>query len=353
MGRLPRPHVVKSAVKDARAAASRIEGKLLDVRRREEIDEFLKPLRHSSLGHSPAYTLLRAELEDRARRGQSPADFVRELRKRSENVVKQHRPEVLAAADYLRALRSRSDPHRLKTDVFMPLETRSIGPAEACRRLNAISAGTYGRPTAASDGTREAHSHGSNPHGSNPHDSNPHGSSGNAHQGAPGSPPPSSPGGSGTSSDPTVWSKINHWVTTPEGSQRAPQTLTGLGGSLGVGLTGNAAAVIGGAASIEVLGFRYRSPALYVGAEVSLGAQFGAEADVVAELAFCPPEQFGGWYIGGGVSGGAGLAFLVQVSWALPATGPNDPPQGISVGLGAGGEVEAAMVVGGGKVFFG
>ncbi len=390
---IPRVNVRKVVAADVHAVAAKIENKP-GGRPQTKVDEFLRPLLHSSLGRTQAYTRMKAVLEYQSRQGKDPEDFVREMVKQSKEVMRHHRHELLAAEDYLRALRRGNNFHRLKKEVLMPLQTRSISPPEAWSRVNSFVAAPYGQPRAATNvyqsgsnphgsdgsGSHGSGSHGSGSHGSGSHGSGPHGStppnpnppssnppssnppsSNPPSSNPPSSNPPGSQSGGDAPNEATPWSKVNSLVA-PSGQQNQSSTLSGIGGTIGIGGSVGGSTYLGGAVTCEILGARYRSPAFYTGVEVSLGVQGGVAGDIIVDVGFCSPKDFGGWYIGigGGVS--VGVGFVIQVTWALPPLAPHylkevvheisPVPQGFSVGVGVGEEVEVAAVVGGGQVSF-
>jgi hypothetical protein len=338
---------------DVHRVAGKIEARFAD-RRHSQVDEFLRPLLHSRLGHTPAYTRLKALLEHQSHQGRDPEYFLREMKRRSEKVLQQHSHELAVARNYLHILRSGNNAHRFRTEVLMPAQTRSISLNEAWRRLDNIILAPYGQPStnlytaqSANPPNSQGHQHGSQGH-------SPHGSHGSNSPGSQNPPPSNSQGGSGSSNGDNWRSQFNSLVA-PSGHQANSSTLSGIGGTIGVGGAAGGSCLAGVSACGELLGLRYYSPAFYEGLEFSFGLQAGVNADIVVEVGFCPPENFGGWYIGVGVAGAYGIGFVVQVVWALPEPAfPGYPnvPQGFTVGGGIGEEVEVAMVVGGGKVNF-
>lgn len=344
--------VVKDArqvVKDARTAASKI-GSVLDLGRQAEIDAFLKPLRHSRFGSTPVYTNLRALLEHRARQGEGPIEFVREMRKRSEHVVKEHRREVRLAGQVLRRITRGGNRHFLKADILMPLKARSISAAEAWRRLGAIAAGTYPRSAPAADAMQRQTTTG-----------NPSAGGASSAQGSQPNP-----------LDAYLLGELEKWSNCHP-IQSIVSLLEWLGqvsnkpyiifpnypappppkGTVAIGVAGEAAADYGAQGCVEWL---IDDPGVYIGGEVSLGSgvEFAVNGNVVVEIAFCPGPQFGGPYIGFQVSIADVLGIQFEVTWSLQAPSKSIPdlwPQGIAVGVGGGEGVDVGIFCGDGKVF--
>jgi len=390
--RIPQTNVRKVMAKDVRAVVARMENKP-GAGHQNTVDKFLKPLLHSRLGRTPAYTRLKALLEYESSKGKEPEEFVREMVKQSKMVLKQHSHELSLVRDYVNALKRGNNIQRLKREVLMPAQTRAISLAEAWRRINSLVAAPSGQQSAALYDSRDASSqasqgsHGGS-RGSHGGSQGSHGGSQGSHGGSQGSPPTGSPptgspptgspptgspptgspptgsqSGSPASNGPSVWSTLNSLVA-PSGHQNQTTTSSGIGGTIGIGGTGGGSCAVGGAVTLEILGARYHSPAFYTGLEVSVGAQAGVDADFVVEVGFCQPDNFGGWYVGIGVAGAFGIGAIIQVTWALPPLAPDYHPlkeighgfslvpQGFSVGVGIGEEVEVAVVAGGGQVTF-
>ena len=126
-----------------------------------------------------------------------------------------------------------------------------------------------------------------------------------------------------------------------------------IGGTIGIGAALEGAYVVGAAGFAELIGIRYGTPGVYFGGEVSFGAQAGGEFDVVVDVGFMQPADFGGWYFAVCFAYGGGIGGLVQVTWDLPAlvaAGHRLTPQGFAIGGGVGVEVELSVAAGGGVV---
>jgi hypothetical protein len=309
---------------DISQLASRIE-------RENKVDAFLRPLRFSRLGRTPVYSQMKALLEYRSSRGQDPKEFVSALRQQGKTYMKKHGHELSWARDLLRALRGGNNRQRLREEVFLPLKTRTISASEAWSRLDCIT----GVQTLSTQPPQ------SNPPSQGAHHSQQHHTSHHGHpsHGAPPSqpnpPPQQSP-------------------APPPSAQPSPYPRTPLiGGTIGVGIAGGVAAVVGAQGCFEIVGCRYDLTSLYVGDEVSLGFQLGGEVDLIVEVGFMPPLEFGGGYYSINVAMGDAVGGLVQVGWPLPPVNPADLyplPQGFAIGAGVGIDVTEAVAAGYGIV---
>jgi len=347
-------HVEQQIRSDISDLAARIE-------RQNKVDAFLRPLRFSRLGRTPVYSQMKALLDYRSSQGQDPEEFVSELQQQGKTYMKKHGHELSWARDLLRALRSGNNPRRLREEVFLPLKTRSISASEAWSRLDGITgvqtlSAQPPQNNPPSQGAQHSH-HDHTSHHSQP----PQGST-------PSQPDPPSQGANHSRHDHT-----SHHSQPPQGStpsqpnpppqqspapppsaQPSPYPRTPMiGGTIGVGIAGGVAAVVGAQGCFEILGCRYDLTSLYVGDEVSLGVQLGGEVDLIVEVGFMPPLEFGGGYYSINVAMGDGVGGLVQVGWPLPPVNPadpNPPPQGFAIGAGVGIDVTAAMAAGYGFV---
>lgn len=100
-----------------------------------KIDEFMKPVQHSRLAHSQAAASLRAVLEERARHGQDPQEYMRELEEKSRKEIQQHTHELRFAIDFLRTLKQGNHIPRVKEEILVPVQQRSISGSEAWNRM--------------------------------------------------------------------------------------------------------------------------------------------------------------------------------------------------------------------------
>jgi hypothetical protein len=160
-----------------------------------------------------------------------------------------------------------------------------------------------------------------------------------------------SPVRAGSISSAEAWRRTNGIVGFSATNSASPGCTVGVGGALGGSL------VFGVAALVElIIGAGPFMVGTYEGIEVSEGIQAGANADIVVEVAFDSPQNFGGPYCGIGIAGAFGVGGIIQVSWSLPASGfsqfPDGAPsfQGFAIGGGIGEELEAAWFLGDGAV---
>jgi hypothetical protein len=125
------------------------------------------------------------------------------------------------------------------------------------------------------------------------------------------------------------------------------------GTTVGFGFGAGGSAVIGAAGCLEVIGVYTSCPGIYYGGDVSLGLQIGVNLDFVVEIGFVTPDNFGGPFVGIGIGGAFDIGGIFEVAWSIPQpTFPNAPliPQGFTIGIGIGEEIEVAACLGDGWV---